>query len=118
AVDGGVELALQVAVRKLHLLRPGKRGRGNEQPRSDNPPCFHHGLPLSHSQAAPRTPLDSPWALRARRVATWSENTVRVQSRGTSVYRRPTFDIPPPSTITSGSSTLITPDSARASLST
>ena len=30
----------------------------------------HGFLPLSHSHAAPRTPLESPWALRARRVAT------------------------------------------------
>jgi hypothetical protein len=36
------------------------------------------------SQAAPRTPLESPWTWRARRVATWSEKTYRVQRRGTS----------------------------------
>ena len=45
---------------------------------------------------------------------TWSENTCRPQRRGTSVYRRATFDIPPPSTMTSGSSTLITDASERA----
>lgn len=35
------------------------------------------------NQAAPRTPLESPWTLRSRRVATRSENTQRPQCFGT-----------------------------------
>ena len=47
-----------------------------------------------------------------RRVSTRSENTWRVQWRGTSAYSASMCDSPPPSTITSGSTTLMTPASA------
>ena len=36
-----------------------------------------------HSQAAPRTPLESPWTGGRRRVTTRSEKTYRVHRRGT-----------------------------------
>ena len=42
---------------------------GEELPRSDGEP---HGL--DQSQAAPRTPLESPWAARAMGVSMPSEN--------------------------------------------
>src|SRR4051794_32732236 len=37
----------------------------------------------SHSHAAPRTPLESPWTGGSRRVATASENTCARHSSGT-----------------------------------
>ena len=67
-----------------------------------------------HSHAAPRTPLESPCRCRTSRVSTRSENTHRPHSVGTFTYSDSTFDMPPPSTMTSGSSRLMTCASARA----
>ena len=90
----------------------------------NNPPlaagafyCVLDWLVGLHSQAAPRTPLESPCTGGESRVSTRSENTNRPQSFGTFSYKRFTLDTPPPSTITSGSRMLITPASARASRS-
>ncbi len=89
----------------------GRRQRGQRQA------ARPHAVPLAgggppHSQAAPRT--ESPWCGGSRRVATSSEKTCAPHRRGTRTYRRRRFERPPPSTITSGSSTLITLASARA----
>src|SRR2546427_8581515 len=70
-----------------------------------------HAL-TGHSHAAPRTPLESPCAARTTRVATGSElaptaNTWRGSSADVASGSPTMFDMPPPSTTTSGSSTLI-----------
>jgi hypothetical protein len=43
----------------------------------------HGALPGGHNHAAPRTPLDAPWAGGSRGVATRSEKMYRVHNRGT-----------------------------------
>src|SRR6185369_14351260 len=91
-----------------------------ERQRDENPELSHIHASLSpvcqrpQSHAAPRTPLESPCIGGSNRVATWSENTCGLHSTGTVAYSRCTLDIPPPSTITSGSRMLITPASERA----
>ena len=66
------------------------------------------------SQAAPRTPDESPCRLRTTGVVQRSENTWRGSRAATSAYSASMFDSPPPRTTTSGSSRLTTPASARA----
>ena len=75
---------------------------------------FTKDVATLQSHAAPRTPDASPWAGATRRVRTSSENTCAPQREGTAEYRRDRRDKPPPRTMTSGSSTLITEASARA----
>ena len=88
----------------------------------NNPPlaagtfyCVLDWLVGLHSQAAPRTPLESPCTGGESRVSTRSENTYLPHRAGTPAYKVFTLDIPPPSTMTSGSRMLMTPASDLAS---
>ena len=72
-------------------------------------------LAYGHNHAAPRTPLESPWRAATIGVSAESEKTKGFSSGGTRVYSREMLDTPPPSTMTSGSSTLMILASARAS---
>src|SRR6266850_5280167 len=80
------------------------------------------GSVAGHSHAAPRTPLVSPCAARTTRVATGSElapaaNRWRGSTADVASASPAMFDMPPPSTTTSGSSTLISDATARPSRS-
>src|SRR6202035_309823 len=64
------------------------RAGGNGRQRAALAAQRAHGVPSGaspgdHSQAAPRTPLASPWLGGSRRVTTSSENTCWPQRRGT-----------------------------------
>src|SRR5262249_59395111 len=60
----------------------------------------HWRSPGFHSQAAPRTPLESPWRGGKIRVATWSEKTWGRISAGTFRYSLSILERPPPRTMT------------------
>jgi hypothetical protein len=57
-------------------FRPGSRPTRPVKDAADNDWCDQF-----HSQAAPRTPEESPWRCFSNRVATWSENTCAPQAR-------------------------------------
>jgi len=61
-----------------------------------------------YNHAAPLTPLESPKRCFTSLVSTLSENTQLPHSAGTFLYSRSMLDMPPPSTMTSGSRMLIT----------
>lgn len=63
ALHGGVGFAGQGE----EMLEQGRSGSGGKLGRE-----FRQSF---HSHAAPRTPPESPWTLRSRRVSTRSENT-------------------------------------------
>ena len=107
--------------------RRPSRAVGHARRRSSTPPPIPKPPPssisyevrdaayLPHSHAAPRTPLESPYVAGTSFVSTQSEKTHLSQSRGTCSKIRDTFESPPPTTMTSGSTMLIRPASARAS---
>ena len=97
--------------------RPERRPRVSPLPSPTAIQTRRYAGCSGQSQAAPRTPLESPCCALTRRVSTRSEKTNRSQSRGTDMYKRSMFDSPPPSTMTSGSSTLMIAASERASRS-
>src|SRR5258705_11967114 len=89
---------------------------------AEGPSVSLHGFILDsfagHSHAAPRTPLVSPCLARTTRVARGPETAPTASTwRGSSAVvasgRPGMFDRPPPSTTTSGSSTLISDARAR-----
>src|SRR5215213_8147614 len=101
------------AVQHPHVVRAllaGLLNNGILYPAS-LPPGFLMPAP---SHAAPRTPLASPCTGGTSLVLTWSENTYSGSSAGIRSYSRAIFDIPPPRTTISGSSTLMIVASARA----
>ena len=77
-----------------------------------------HLSPAGHSQAAPRTPEESPCAVaQDRRVDDVAEHVARQQRRAARRRDASMLDMPPPSTMTSGSSRLTTCARPRASRS-
>jgi hypothetical protein len=90
--------------RVRHGAEAGDERQVDRERRDQRDVAFHLA---GQSHAAPRTPLASPCLARTSLVSTRSEKTCWPQSAGTRSYRRVMFERPPPSTITSGSATLM-----------